>query len=157
MAAVRSPRRIGSRHWFRPWLAAIAGAGLVALAMAGLFAWWLFAEFDGVKRGSLAWHVALPGYLTSLPIPEACDEPVYSFHGIDGARPQIAAVRFQTRLAPDAVRSAYAPLLAGCQPADARPAQGWRCAGRDYGEIEIDVGTASQGACRRIDVRFIAR
>jgi hypothetical protein len=117
----------------------------------------LLADFDDVRQGTLAWHVALPGYLKAAPVPQACDEPRYSFHGIDGPRPQVAAVRFRTRLSSDDVHAAYAALLAGCAPDGSQPQTRWRCAGRDYGEIEIEVGTAPQGDCRPVHIRFIAR
>jgi hypothetical protein len=116
---------------------------------------WLFADVDAVRRGTLAWYVALPGYLTALPTPEACDAPLYSFHRAGGARPQVAAVRFTTLLSPEDSRDAYAALLAGCRPGAASASSWrWRCEGREYDEIDIEFGAAASGACRRIDVRF---
>lgn len=128
-----------------------------ALAFSGLALWWLVAEVDGVERGSLAWYVVLPGYLQAMPTPQACDAPLYAFHGIDGARPQVAAVRFRTRLDRDGARAAYAPLLTACRAEDTGPLMRWRCEGRDYGEVEIELDAAAQDGCRRIEVRLIAR
>jgi hypothetical protein len=137
-----------------------AGGALVLflLAAAGPFLLFLllFRDFEDVRPGSLAWHLVLPGFLTSAPLPAECGEPHYYAYPLDGLKPQEESVSFQTRASLAELRAAYARQLAACRPV-IEDGSGFRfeCGrGADYDAVILSLDPGD--GCRRARLSFLS-
>jgi hypothetical protein len=145
----------------RRWVLRLAGGVLVLLSIPVLAAafvyFWMLPYFDDVAPGSLEWYLVLPGYLTAAPTPEACGEPRYGLHFIDGLKPGDATVAFLTRASAAGLRAAYARELAACRPEPDVPedAGGWgfRCGSSEYYRVILQLYPGD--GCRRALITFL--
>jgi hypothetical protein len=150
----------GARRGRRRVLRSIAGVLVVlsAVVLAGAAVLWLLLpDFDDAAPGSLGWY-QMPGFATAAPTPAACGEPRYALHSIDGEKPQNAIVRFQTRASLAQLRTAYAGVLAVCQPDPRAPGSDrYECDNsRGYHTVLLSLDPGPDGQCRAARIAFLS-
>jgi len=147
------PRPLQREGWRTALGAGVAGIAVIGVvAVLGLPAF-LFPTVEGATRGSLAWYLVLPGFLSDAPTPEACGIPRYAMTPIDGASPQTASVAFDTTAPRERIAAAYATLLASCVASDAQGVR-FDCRDRRYHAV-VFFRDPGEG-CRRARVTFFS-
>ena len=121
---------------------------LLLLLLIGAVTLFAHSEPSAVPRGSLGFHLGIPGTAKQLPVRDDCAPAEYSYTARDGERIGMARVGYGSTLSEADLQALYAQHYQdrGCTPEEG----GHRCPDGNFHETRIDPAPADQ--CRRIDL-----